>query len=180
MKKLFILLTLLSSNVFAAGGEGFVFSPTIMYRSEAVKPENGGTETESTEIFYNLKLAYKMASGMYLGGVYDVETDDAGAASNNGDRTSYGGTIGYIGDSGFNASFSYLFNSKNELGNTNYDGSGYIVDVGYTFSAGSWGVGPVLQYRKFTYDKSGGASLTSDREETLVIPMVQFMFQFGG
>lgn len=168
MKKfLVILLTFLSLNVFAEGGEGVVFSPTIMYRSESREPGD-----ESTEIFYNLKLGYKMASGLYLGGVYDVETDDAGVASNDGDRTSYGATIGYIADGGFNAMFSYLLNSKNELGGTNYEGSGYIVDIGYSFSLGSWGVGPVLQYRKFSYDKP------TTLEETLVIPMIQFMFLF--
>lgn len=120
-----------------------------------------------------------MSSGLVLGGMYDLETSDAGAASTEGDRKSYGATIGYIASSGFNAFFSYLLNSKNEYGGSNYEGTGYIAEIGYSISAGSsWGIGPVLQYRKFIYDKENGADLSMNREETLVIPMVQFMFHF--
>lgn len=155
---LFSLMTVLfiSSTVNAAA----VFNPSIFYYTR----EDGNSEYNQQII--NLKLGYVSPEGLYLGVAYDMESRDSGGSDT--DRKSLGGTIGYT-SGGWQLLGTYYFQSDYE----EEEGSGYSVDLGYTFNVGSIGIGPLLTYRHFTYDEDG-----TDIEHKNLLPMIQFLFTF--
>lgn len=147
------------------------FNPSVFYYTR--EESQGSSTTKFNQTIINLKLGYVADSGLYLGIAYDMESRAYGSGATDQDRKSTGATIGYV-TSGWQFLGSYYFTSELE----DYKGTGYAVDVGYTFNLGSIGIGPMLSYRHWEYDKQNNVSLANKLEHNNVLPSIQFQFSF--
>lgn len=152
--------------VTTSANAAVVFIPSFFYYSRT--QEQGGSESEYTQQIINLKLG--SANGLYWGFAYDMESIDSG--SNDQDRSSYGGSIGYM-TGGWSFIGTYYLSSELE----DYEGSGYAIDVGHIFGLGSINIGPLLSYRNFTYDELNGVAI-QELNQTYLLPMIQFQATF--
>ncbi len=148
---------------------GMIFNPSVFYFHNA--EEQGTSKAESTTQVLNFKLGYGAASGLYLGATYDMENRDYG--SSDSDRKSLGASIGYL-TGGWQFLGTYFVTSDLEK----MEGSGYAVEIGYVFKVGSIGIGPLLSYRHWEYDKNDGVSMAEKFTQTNIYPSVQFQFTF--
>lgn len=168
------MMVFVSRPSHAAGtGAGIIFNPSLFY---FVDKEEHGTTTESTYQIINFKLGYLTTDGLYLGFNYDMDDRDMNSTSYH--RKSYGATVGYISTSGWQILGTYFLKSKYDAGGTNYDGKGFSVDLGYVFNVGSFGLGPLLSYRSWTYDKQNGIAATPELKQSNIVPSIQLFFSF--
>ncbi|MES2770179.1 MAG: hypothetical protein V4596_13620 [Bdellovibrionota bacterium] len=163
----FMAVLFLSSTASAT----IIFNPSIFYYTRDEK-QGSTTSTEFNQQIINLKLGYTSGQGLYLGVAYDMESREYGSGATDQDRDSLGATIGYV-SGGWQLLGTYYFQSELE----DYEGTGYVIDIGYIFNVGSIGIGPLLSYRHWEYDEQNGASVTS-LEHNNVLPSVQFQFTF--
>ena len=166
MKQLLLLLAISVMGITA--NAAVYFTPSLFYMKYEVEQ---GSTAESELSIYNFKLGMTLASGLYVGGVYDMEAMD------DNDRTSYGLGVGYIKD-GWNLHFTYFLSSERESGSSEYTGTGMNFEIGYLFPLGSWSLGPTLRYRMFTYDEYDDASINPERDENRFLPYVTLQFMF--
>jgi len=174
------LLIVLSMASVQALAQQIVFSPGLFYH--ASEETNLGTDSESTETFYDIKLGVTLSNNIYLGAIYASDTNDVGSTEFT--RTSYGASIGYMQPMGWYLMGHYFISSEYERGTTTtyQDGSGFQFDVGYMFDLGSgFFVGPQLTYKTFEYGEaeSGGNTVEiSDTDGTDFLPMINLAVKF--
>jgi hypothetical protein len=177
------LAMLVGSNSLAAeSGAGVTLFPSFFYSSST---DELTTKTETNNLFLNLRLGYTMSSGLYLGGIYEMENSESKTTSTaKSEQSAYGASVGYV--SNFYVIGSYFLSAeiKGSGGITSYTtGTGFGADLGYTFMMGKWGFGPELSYKSITYEKTKAAN---GRETTLskkytssdIIPYFAFKFVF--
>lgn len=166
MKKLIFIICI---SAFSVSADAAVyFTPSLFYMKYEQKQ---GTTGETELSIYNFKLGTTLASGLYLGAVYDMESID------DDDRTSLGLGVGFIKNE-WNFHFTYFVTSEKDSGTSEYTGTGMNFEIGYLFKVGSWSVGPTLTYRMFTYDEVNDVSLNPELEENRFLPYVSFQFMF--
>jgi hypothetical protein len=149
-----------------------VFNPSAFYYMR----DDDGTNSNArfTQQITNLKLGYLDSSGLYLGIAYDMESRQYNSSTvSDEDRKSTGATIGYE-SGGWSILGTYYFTSELEA----YDGNGWTADLGYVFNMGSIGIGPLLSYRHWEYDKKNGASVNPKVQQVNFLPSIQFQFVF--
>ncbi len=166
MKQLLVLV-FISMMSFTANAAVY-FTPSLFYMKYEVEQ---GTTSETELSIYNFKLGATLASGIYLGAVYDMEAID------DDDRTSLGLGVGYIMNE-WNFHFTYFLTSERDSGASEYTGTGMNFEIGYLFKVGAVSVGPTLTYRMFTYDELDDVTLSPEREENRFLPYVTFQFMF--
>lgn len=171
--KFFVIFAVLLTTVSASAE--IVFAPAASYFK--TEDDNQGSVSESEISSYDLKLGYVGASGLYLGGMYQMSKfgDDAGMAA--------GPTLGFNHYSGFYALFTYFLIAEQELNSTTEltDGMGPQVDIGWVFPVTRmFMIGPQISYRSISYDKvdSGGASADTDFTRTNILPYISLWFRF--
>ena len=173
-KKMFAVLLILGFGQLSFAGNMYL-GPSLFYQSY----ERSDTNSERTDTYFNIRLGYVGLGGgnLYVGGIYDSETEDYGASEQ--ERTSYGVSFGYFGDSIAVVGSYYISSELSTGGASNYEGTGFKVYLSYFFSlTQSVGLGPMLTYKSFTYTELGGNSLSTDREETKIDPMIAFSVKF--
>jgi len=164
-----LLIVSLISLLSASANANIVFTPSWFYMK--YETEQGDTKGETELTIYNLKFGTTLPSGLYLGGVYDMEK------LNEDERTSLGLGAGYI-KNGWNLHLTYFVKSDYEAAGSEYEGTGINLEVGHVFDVGSWGIGPTLSYRMFEYDKIDGADLDPKLEQNRILPYLTFQFMF--
>ncbi len=181
----FALALGLASQAFAkGGGSGFTVIPSFGYNTYTDKP-TPGTESKLSFLSISGKVGYTMSSGLYFGGIYNTATTTIGTGT--GSETTMGGmgaSIGWIHSSGFNIIGSYLLmgsGERNSAPKLEYDGTGMLVDVGYSFMFGNWGFGPQISYASYSFDevKLAGAVVAGVEQEFNSMGLgLQFLFLF--
>lgn len=151
-----------------------VFSPAFFYKSQETKA--GSSESERTEMLFDLRLGYILDSSIYVGAIYAQDTIDTG--NSEAVRSSYGPSVGFFQDS-FALLLHYFLSSELDDDSTVYEGSGLQVDVGYYMKVGSnSSLGPQISWKKFTYNKLDGNTLSPKIEVTKLDPYVVFAYRF--
>jgi hypothetical protein len=161
-----IAVLILSSTASAS----IVFNPSFFYYT---RQEKSSSITEFDQQIINLKLGYWDTSGLYLGVAYDMESRKYGGSPSDEDRTSTGGTLGYI-SGGWSFFGTYYFSSDFEK----YSGKGWSFDMGYIYNVGSFGIGPMITYRKFEYDTQSGAAVNPVLQHSNFLPCLQLQAVF--
>lgn len=172
MFKGIILGVLVTLFVTSTASATIIFNPSVFYYTRDEK-QGSTTNTKFEQQIFNFKLGYEDTSGLYLGIAYDMESRVYGSGVSDQDRKSLGGTLGYMSN-GWQIMGTYYFKSDLE----DYEGNGYVIDLGYVFNMGSLGIGPLLSYRHWEYDKQNGASVNPKLEHNNVLPSIQFAFTF--
>jgi hypothetical protein len=170
-----ILSTFAFLFVTSTASAAIVFNPSIFFYTR--EETQGTTLSEFNQQIINLKLGYMDESGLYLGGAYDIENRSFGSSTSDQDRTSVGATLGYM-NSGWSLLGTYYFQSELKIQSNTYKGNGWTADFGYVYSFGSVGIGPLLSYRHFVYDKVNGSTQSPSRENNNFLPSIQFQFVF--
>jgi hypothetical protein len=171
--KFFVIFAIFLTTITASAE--IVFAPGASYFKQ--EDDSAGVTTETEISSYDLKLGYVGASGLYLGGMYQMSklNDEAGMAA--------GPTLGFNHYSGFYALFTYFLIANQEASSTAEftDGMGPQVDIGWVFPVTRmFMIGPQISYRSITYDKldSGGASVDADYTRTNLLPYISLWFRF--
>lgn len=171
----FILGLGLFFMVIAAQAE-IVFAPAASYLK--IEDENAAGAVSEIEITnYDFKLGYVHASGLYLGGMYQMTT------LNNDDGYSVGPTLGFNHYSGFYALFTYFLVAEQDLdpSTTLTAGMGPQVDIGWVFPVThTFFIGPQISYRSISYDTvdANGVESDTDYTRTNMLPYVSLWFRF--
>ncbi len=162
-------------SVVSAQAE-IVFAPAASYLK--IEDEVEGVAAGESELSsYDLKLGYVHASGLYLGGMYQMSkrNDDKGFAA--------GPTLGFSHYSGFYALFTYFLVAEhdNSAPTKLTDGMGPQVDIGWVFPiTHMFFIGPQMSYRSITYDKieTSGGTAPTETTRSNVLPYVSLWFRF--
>jgi hypothetical protein len=145
----------------------------------AEEQENAGvTTSEYTKSFYDFRLGYLSASGLYLGGIYSMSSYDQGY---NQKGFAVGPTVGYKHYAGFFALFSYYLMAelKVDATSTLTDGMGPQVDIGWAFPlTSSFHIGPQITYRSITFDKIDPGAVAVEITQTDLVPAINLWFNF--
>lgn len=171
--KFFVIFAVLLTTVSASAE--IVFAPAASYFK--IEDENQGVTSETEISSYDLKLGYVGASGLYLGGMYQM------SKLNDTDAMAVGPTLGFSHYSGFYALFTYFLMAEQEVDATTEltDGMGPQVDIGWVFPVTRmFMIGPQISYRSISYDKldSGGASVDADYTRSNILPYISLWFRF--
>ncbi len=173
-----ILSGILMLCLTSVASANIVFSPSFSYMKE--EQENAGVTTgEYTKSFYDFRLGYLSASGLYLGGIYSMSSYDDGLYNQKG--FAVGPTVGFSHYSGFFALFSYFLMAELKTSSTSTltDGMGPQVDVGWAFPlTSSFHLGPQITYRSITFDKLDPGATAVDITLTDLIPAINLWFNF--
>ncbi len=152
-----------------------IFSPAVSYLSSKVE-EGGATIIDGSTIFVDARLGYLMPNGLYLGGIYAIENNDAASSY-------YGGaSVGFV-SGGFSLIGSYfLLGEYDPDGDLKYTGAtGFQGDISYAHMiASNFAIGPQISYRSVEFDKrdNAGTETDSDRSDTQILPMINLWFVF--
>jgi hypothetical protein len=171
------ILGILLLFVTSMASANIVFSPSFSYMAE--EQENAGvTTSEYTKSFYDFRLGYLSASGLYLGGIYSMSSYDQGY---NQKGFAVGPTVGYKHYAGFFALFSYYLMAelKVDATSTLTDGMGPQVDIGWAFPlTSSFHIGPQITYRSITFDKIDPGAVAVEITQTDLVPAINLWFNF--
>ncbi|MDX9731094.1 MAG: hypothetical protein RBT63_04930 [Bdellovibrionales bacterium] len=180
MKKLALILATvlcLTPALSQAKDSGFSLGlSALRFSNEHEGPGFGGS-SEATVTLLNLKAGYTLASGLYVGGIYDMRTDESGGAKT--DRSGYGVSVGFH-RAGWFIDGSYFISSTIEApGGIKFeDGSGFGVDLGRNFDISSnVYLGLQVSYRSFEYKKLAGVDQTNKWKSELT-PMINIGLAF--
>lgn len=155
----FLLLMLFSIGIPSTSFAEVSLSPGFFIRQTSAS-NNGSTSTTSEERIFNLRLAYKLSSGVFFGAMIHNEELNA-----NNQLSSKGVVLGYSSN-GYLISYSQIVEATY---GTYSEGSGYIIDFAYLYKiGGNFSLGPQLLYRSTKYTKNAGA--TADYSHTLLTP----------
>ncbi len=172
MKIVFILTMFFA--VASANAE-VVFAPAASYFK--IEDESNGTTSELEISNYDLKLGFVDASGLYLGGMYQM------SKLNNDNAFAVGPTLGFSHYSGFYALFTYFLVAEQDNGanSTFTDGMGPQIDLGWIFPlTSSFFIGPQISYRSISYEKQDTAGVSTDVDftRTNILPYISLWFRF--
>ena len=120
-----------------------------------------GSSTKEDVLLTSLGLGYAMGSGVYLGAIYELQTDKTDTTETS--LNQMGVSLGYVMGNGF-VMFNYFAAATlKPLTTTEYTGTGMGVDLGYGFPiASSMKLGVQLNYRSLSYTKSTTAGVETD------------------
>lgn len=174
MKRLIFTLIFVLLGVSVEANQ-FVFGPSLSYRSHEVN--NSGSVSETSTLWADTRVGMILSSSIYVGGMYSLTTTSSGSSKE--DRTALGASIGYF-KSAVLLNLTYFVTAQHELSTATRKGTGFQLDFGYHFDAGSFMLGPMLSYKKLNYttSESAGVETTIDRQETLMEPYLSFLIQF--
>ncbi len=184
MKKLTVVLlaafslTFLSEESKAASGSegGFMIGVSFMKLDTSTSgPTLGNNDTSTTVI--DLKAGTTLSGGIYIGGIYDMRTDETNGSKN--ERTAFGATVGYH-NAGWFIDGSYYISSTYKLagGSELKEGTGFGVDLGHNFDlASNIYLGLQISYKSFTYTKLNAADETNKIKSELM-PMLNIGVKF--
>jgi len=167
-----LLTGLVASQAQARGSSSGVLltANAFIYNST---DEVNGSKNEAKNSVYDLKLGYLTGSGLYLGGIYSIRNVDNGSSK---DGKSLGGSIGYVGASGFFVMGHYIASA--EFGDLK-EGTGFQGDLGYiTNVTGAFIVGVELTYRSIEYKKDETDPSVSKHKKDELMPMLTVGFVF--
>lgn len=175
-----LMFLFFSSSLFSSFATAqIVFAPSFSYISE--KQDDNGAISENKLTFYDFRLGYIHASGLYLGAMYSM----TGIADTNNSNSGYaaGPTLGFSHYSGFYGLFTYyLIAEQNTSSVQKYTGGmGPQIDIGWAFPVTPmFHLGPQLSYRSVKYDKSvtGGVSTSTDFTRSNIVPAIVLWFNF--
>lgn len=172
-------MTLVTTAEARGGGSGVLFDVNLYYASNKVQSKDTGsaaqTTTDGSAAIYDVKLGYLSGSGLYFGGLYTSRSNSVlNQSGTSGSAT--GGSIGYVGASGFFVMAHYLMGASN--GDYN-EGTGQQADLGYKAGVGGgWLVGAEFSYRNITYKKNDSNVNLESYTTTEVIPMISLGYIF--
>lgn len=191
MRKLLFILTALCFSTVAQAQ--FIFSPGIHYTSSTVTQQfpTGDVESKTDGMAIDLRLGYIMPMGLYLGGMYSIQS---GVVANrlsigtDDDRSGslIGPTIGYYSMMGFYLLGTYHITGKTRAENSGSHieysgGKGPQVDMGWVFPlASSFAIGPQLTYTSIEYSEvdTNTGSATTGYKTSDIRPYVTLWFMF--
>ena len=191
MRKQILMMALIAvgflasgSNAFAQYGgsmdhmSGFAINPAISYISTT--NDNGTTKTTQSNFYLDAKLDYHFMNGLYVGGVYTSNSySTSGSSSVSSSLTGIAPLVG-IEMHGFFIDVSYYVTSQYQLASnfTYKSGTGFGVDVGYSFMFDKFFVGPEFSYKALTYTQldtgSGANSIANNYKYSEIVPFIQF------
>lgn len=144
-------------------------------------------------------LGYILGDWFYLGGVFNLTLVKEKVGSSGSETTHdetfqfYGPSIGWMGDNRFFVILHYFAYAEHRDQVTNPNGStstnartgtGFGLNVGYTFPMGSFEIAPVLAFKNINYvnckDPSSGATSTCNPTvtQTELTPYLTLLFNF--
>ncbi len=187
--KLFLALSLLVFSVFNSeislaqssrsqqsrgnGKAGGLFDFAIYYgQTEGSSDPVNYMQSKSNETYYDMKLGYLFAMGMYLGAEYSTRNSGYINGSTNGNAAAAG--IGYFFQNGINLRGFYRFNeSFSDFRN----GTGAQLDAGFSeMFATNFYLGINLSYRKTSYTKRDSDPVLTNYTFDSTYPMLTFGF----
>ena len=191
MKKLLLVIAALSFSAVAQAQ--LVFSPGIHYATSTHTGQfpTGDVNNKSDGMAIDLRLGYIMPMGLYLGGMYSIQSgivaNRVGIGTDD-DRSGHliGPTIGYYSMMGFYLLGTYHITGKTRAENSGahveYTGAkGPQVDVGWVFPlASSFAIGPQVTYTSIEYSEvdTNTASTTTGYKTSDIRPYVTLWFMF--
>lgn len=180
MKKL-LLGFLLTAVMAPAAHAALVFNPSASIFEREV--EANGTKTESKWTYIDLRMGYLFDMGLYVGGMYSLADESAGADAS---EFYIGPSVGYH-FKGLSVIGTYFLTGQSDqaIGGIKYDDvSGYQFDLAYHVMVGkNFGIGPMLSYRSVSFDEQQVQGLPqagfNGRDFTAVTPAFSFWFHFN-
>lgn len=165
-----------------SSGEGWAFNTGLMYLY--AQTTEAGSTVSSSQYLADVNLGYHFSGGpFFLGGnySYDSTSTTSNSVSVNDTYSSFGPTVGLISDSVYFLLTYFAVSSETKPSTTYSPGSGFQATLGYKFDLGSnWGLAPELSYKNLAYTQvsTGGASVTSDRKHSTLLPLVALWYTF--
>lgn len=140
----------------------------------------GSGQGEATYINYDVLLGYKMATDLYLGGIYGILNTDNGS-SNTMDKY-MGVSVGFR-PGGWEITGHYFLSAESELSTTSKikNGTGFGLDLAYLWSLGAtFFFGPQISYRKFSYTKweHSGTESKANTSKSYTLPYFVIAIHF--
>lgn len=159
------LFVILISLVVCKPAEAIIFAPAFNYTSGWVD------NSESSSLMIDLRLGTLIGTSFYVGGIYHIERDDAGASDTNAWAAGPSAGI-YLGN--FSLIGSYHLISERTTGASKLtEGAGPQVDIAYAFELGSSvKLGPQFTWREITYQSP------TTRKYGSLRPYVALFFEF--
>ena len=152
-----------------------IFSPAVGYVQAKVE-EAGTTFVDGSTVYVDARLGYLMSGGIYIGGIYAIESNEA--------ASSYyaGGSLGFVAG-GFSVIGSFIaLGEYDPEGNDKYSGAtGFQADISYSYMiASNFAIGPQLSYRsvEFSTYTVGSSESPTDRTDAQTLPMINIWFVF--
>lgn len=177
----FLIFLLSFMKTAVAQQSGFALRPAVMYYSTVT--EDGGKSGQTNQLI-DITLGYINDSGIFFGGTYHTPTITLHSTNSDTkiNRTSYGISVGYIGDGPYILGTYYLSAKEDVSGTVYTGGTHYQVDFGYRFRMGSIDIAPQLTWFnfEFTSREVGGTttSLATARRHYGLAPMVALWIMF--
>jgi hypothetical protein len=176
------LLLIYTGNASASG----VMTPNLRYQIVKAVDNSGSVgNTELSSIVLDIRAEYLFDdSGLMLGGIYKLETDQVAAGDTKG--SAYGPSIGWMRED-LSLILSYFLNASRTytvigVPKKFSKGRGWQLDFAWTpHLSENFGLGPAVTWQTLRYAASqiGNGDETSDSyEEARIVPGLAFWYRF--